>query len=86
MYFPACNVAHAQEAVLRDGTPGLIPDEFYGMHARIEQQSFQMKPSGSALPAIPVRSAAHVVSQLRMLFLSSGDLRLKKVSCFHNIG
>ena len=37
MYFPACNVVHAQEAVLRDGIPRLIPEEFCGMHARIGQ-------------------------------------------------
>ena len=35
MYFPACNVAHAQEAVLRDGIPGLIREELFGTHARI---------------------------------------------------
>ncbi len=75
MYFPACNVAHAQEVVLRDGIPDLIREEFFGMRARIGQQSFLMMLSGSAPPVIPVRSAAHVIYQLPMPSLSSGGLR-----------
>ena len=42
MCFPACNVAHAQEAVRLDGIPDSIPEEFSGMHARTGQQSSQM--------------------------------------------
>ena len=86
MYFPACNVAHAQEAVRLDGIPDSIPEEFSGMHARTGRKSSQTMTCGSVPPAIPARSAAHAGYQSQMLFLNSGDLQLKKVSCFQNTG
>src|SRR5665647_3255137 len=86
MCFPACNVAHAQEAVRLDGIPDSIPEEFSGMRARTGRKSSQMMHCGSVPHATPARSVAHVGYQSQTLFLSSGDLQLEKVSCFRNTG